>query len=145
MNDFLSDKLSKRQRECLELVADGYTSKQIARILNLSPSTVDNHINTAVSVTGAQGRADAARKLAQNSIRQNSPSQSKAIATPYNFENLDKPPKWREFFILPTLWGITAELTWKTKLLHILQISIVVSMAIVAITLIMTGFMEILS
>jgi len=37
------DLLSKREREILALVAEGYTSKGIARKLQLSPRTVGNH------------------------------------------------------------------------------------------------------
>ena len=35
--------MSKREREILALVAEGYTSKGIARKLQLSPRTVGNH------------------------------------------------------------------------------------------------------
>jgi DNA-binding CsgD family transcriptional regulator len=56
-------RLSERQRQCLELVVQGLTSKQIARILNLSPSTVDNHLHTAIDRLGAGSRAEAARLL----------------------------------------------------------------------------------
>src|SRR5258707_6363469 len=38
-----ADILSDREREILELVAAGHTSKGIARQLQLSPRTVDNH------------------------------------------------------------------------------------------------------
>ncbi|HOK66889.1 MAG TPA: response regulator transcription factor [Anaerohalosphaeraceae bacterium] len=35
--------LTSREREILQLVAEGHTTKQIAQILNLSPKTVDSH------------------------------------------------------------------------------------------------------
>lgn len=36
-------KLSPRQREVLTLIADGYTTKQIARVLDISTKTVESH------------------------------------------------------------------------------------------------------
>ncbi|HEA19869.1 MAG TPA: LuxR family transcriptional regulator [Pricia antarctica] len=35
--------LSKRQREILQLISDGYTSKEIAALLNISNHTVLTH------------------------------------------------------------------------------------------------------
>ncbi|MHA3840999.1 response regulator transcription factor [Sphingomonas aestuarii] len=55
--------LSERQRQCMELVARQHTSKEIARALNLSPSTVDNHIQAAMERLGVRSRADAVRLL----------------------------------------------------------------------------------
>lgn len=36
--------LTRRQAECVELVSKGLSSKEVARELGISPSTVDNHI-----------------------------------------------------------------------------------------------------
>ncbi|MFA9200240.1 MAG: LuxR C-terminal-related transcriptional regulator [Cypionkella sp.] len=55
--------LSARQREVLELVSRGRTSKEIARQLAISPSTVDNHIKAAIDKLGARNRHEAARLL----------------------------------------------------------------------------------
>ncbi|HXQ28829.1 MAG TPA: response regulator transcription factor [Gemmatimonadales bacterium] len=38
-----ADRLSLRQREIVQLIAEGYTSKEIARLLTLSVRTVDRH------------------------------------------------------------------------------------------------------
>jgi FixJ family two-component response regulator len=41
------DRLTLRQKDCLRLVAQGYTSKEIGRELGISYSTVDNHLLAA--------------------------------------------------------------------------------------------------
>jgi DNA-binding NarL/FixJ family response regulator len=38
-----TDQLTKRQREILQLIAKGYTSKEMAQMLNLSPKTIETH------------------------------------------------------------------------------------------------------
>lgn len=53
--------LSKRQRECLQGVADHLDSQQIAARLGISPHTVDGHIAAAVKALGARSRRDAVR------------------------------------------------------------------------------------
>jgi len=37
------DQLTRRQREILQLIAKGYTSKEMAQMLNLSPKTIETH------------------------------------------------------------------------------------------------------
>ncbi|MDE2624809.1 MAG: response regulator transcription factor, partial [Betaproteobacteria bacterium] len=37
------ERLSRREREIIKLVADGHSSAEIARLLNLSPKTVDSY------------------------------------------------------------------------------------------------------
>lgn len=55
------EKLSTRERDCLALVADGFTSKEIAAQLGISPHTVDQHLKTVVRKTGTVSRQEAAR------------------------------------------------------------------------------------
>lgn len=57
------DNLTQRQRDCLRLVAQGYTSKQIGRQLGISYSTVDNHLQAATRELEVSGRSEAARLL----------------------------------------------------------------------------------
>lgn len=68
--------LTPRERECLELVADNFSSKQIARKLDLSPYTVDEYIASARVKLGADSRAEAARRFsAAKSVEQTPPEE----------------------------------------------------------------------
>ena len=57
--------LSPRQIEILRLVSEHYSSKEIARSLNLSPYTVDNHIASAIQRLGVTNRREAAAAYAR--------------------------------------------------------------------------------
>lgn len=60
------DKLSEGQRECLRLVHEHRTSKEIALILGISHFTVDQRIERACRVLGVEGRGKAAMLLAEH-------------------------------------------------------------------------------
>ena len=62
-----TDQLSPREREVLGLAGDGLSSKEIARRLEISPSTVDNHIAKAIAALGARNRLEAALLVKQGS------------------------------------------------------------------------------
>ena len=49
--------LSKREVEVLELLCQGYTNKEMAEKLHLSPKTVDNHRTSLLSKTGTRNTA----------------------------------------------------------------------------------------
>ncbi len=57
------DRLTARQRECLELAAQHRTSKEIGRRLQISPKTVDRHIEEAVRKLDVVDRSAAVRLL----------------------------------------------------------------------------------
>lgn len=55
--------LTDGQRDCLRLVYQHMTSKDIARVLNVSPHTVDMRLRTAMKTLGVPSRIEAARLL----------------------------------------------------------------------------------
>jgi DNA-binding NarL/FixJ family response regulator len=57
-------RLSPREREVLELLADGYQGPEIAEQLFLSLETVRTHIRNAVGKLGARTRVQAAAMVA---------------------------------------------------------------------------------
>jgi DNA-binding CsgD family transcriptional regulator len=63
----MASQLSPRQREILDLVAEGRTSKEIAVELGISESTVNWHLANAFERLGASSRAEAvARAIRTN-------------------------------------------------------------------------------
>jgi DNA-binding CsgD family transcriptional regulator len=57
------NELTRRERECLRLVAQHMHSKEIGRALELSPYTVDKYISSACERLGVRSRREAARLL----------------------------------------------------------------------------------
>ncbi len=55
--------LSERQYDCLVRAGAGMSSKEIGRLLGISPSTVDNHIHVAITKLNAKNRWHAAQLL----------------------------------------------------------------------------------
>jgi len=67
--DKLVAQLTDGQRDCLRLVFNHQTSKDIARILGVSPHTVDMRLRTSMKVLGVTSRIEAARVLMQEETR----------------------------------------------------------------------------
>ena len=64
--DGASARLTDRQLECLRLVVERKSSKEIARILNISKSAVDQRIKSACLALGVSTRDQAALWLTQH-------------------------------------------------------------------------------
>ena len=60
-------RLSQGQLDCLRLVDQHLSSKEIAAELNISPHTVDQRIRQALHTLGVERRTQAARLVAQHS------------------------------------------------------------------------------
>lgn len=65
--------LSRRERECLRLVAQALSSKEIAARIGLSPHTVDDHLRSAKRTLEAPDRRAAARMLVEYEARSTPP------------------------------------------------------------------------
>jgi DNA-binding NarL/FixJ family response regulator len=57
--------LTHRELEVLRLVADGHTDREIARLLVLSPRTIEMHVASCLGKLGCRSRAEAARRAAE--------------------------------------------------------------------------------
>ena len=69
--------LSPREREVLALAGQGLSSKEIARLLDISYRTVDEHIANAIMALGAKNRSEAVVLLERDrpvEIRTGSPA-----------------------------------------------------------------------
>ena len=55
--------LTKRQQQCTDLIAEGYNTKEVAKILQLSPRTVERHLDYVREKIGAKNRMHLASML----------------------------------------------------------------------------------
>lgn len=140
------EKLTDRQKDCLRLVAQGFTSKEIGRLLDLSPSTVDNHVTTAVQHLGAPNRGAAARALADLELGQKLPRQPQplvqsdqsAILTAET-EGSSLGQTWRQLLVLPPVGGKRNDLDGTSRTLRILQVAVLALASVIALTILVSG------
>lgn len=64
------DALSEREREVLQLVAEGRSSKEIAELLSISPATVETHRTHVLQKLGLRNTAEVVRFAARRGIVQ---------------------------------------------------------------------------
>ena len=62
------DGLSAREREVLDLLADGLRNTEIAQALFLSTRTVEHHVAAVLRKLGVPNRAEAARYARRNGV-----------------------------------------------------------------------------
>jgi DNA-binding CsgD family transcriptional regulator len=151
-----TDRLSERQKQCLELVAKGHTSKEIGRLLGLSPSTVDNHLNIALERLGVDNRIAAARLFIQEN--ENVTGGLIALHSSSDFHgttlrnskmdgkrNADQRPLTSSLFAIPPLGGIKNELSQRRRYYHVVQIMLLALMAFSAVTITIAGIVHLFS
>lgn len=151
-----TDKLSERQKQCITLVAKGHTSKEIGRILNLSPSTVDNHLGIVMERLGADSRSKAARIFVkQNDIVRRGPlsvnvSSDLQSAVEGKYENIaksreDETLSMSSLFSIPPLGGRDNNLSQRRRYYHLIQIMLLALMAFSAVTITIAGIVHLFS
>lgn len=74
--------LSTRERDCLRLVLENYSSKEIGRRLGVSHTSVDTHIRRALAKLGLRDRYAAAEVLAQWEAQEASPADASPASQP---------------------------------------------------------------
>lgn len=122
--------LSERQAQCLSLAAQGMTSKEIARQIGVSPSTVDSHLRAAADRLQVRGRRDAVRTLKAVNISKNTES------GPQNLPGLQ---------LLPPLGGRPNELDKGDRFRQVILLAVLGTMALTAITFTISGLIHVLN
>ena len=64
----ISEPLSAREQEILRLLANGFSNKEIARVLALAEGTVKNHVSTILAKLGVRDRTRAVLKAAEQKL-----------------------------------------------------------------------------
>jgi DNA-binding CsgD family transcriptional regulator len=126
------DRLSERQRQCLELVAKGYTSKEIGRQLGLSPSTIDSHVSGALERLNMSDRGEASR-LVRESQKLNRSAMPTGEAS------------GRSPLRLPPLGGVENNLSPRRRVWHIVQIALIGIMGMTAAVITIAGLVNLFS
>jgi DNA-binding CsgD family transcriptional regulator len=127
-------RLSERQRQCLDLVGQGFTSKEIGRQIGLSPSTVDNHIRAALERLGMTDRASAARAMSALTAGDDGASARPEATAPLP-----------SFFALPPLGGAVNRLSARRRVWHIVQIALLGIMGMTAVVITISGLVNLFS
>jgi DNA-binding CsgD family transcriptional regulator len=84
--------LTQKQRDVLDLLVEFKTSKEISRILSISPHTVDQRVDASKAKLGAASRAELAllyRELLEQSGAQEVPGLQRAISERLTYESSD--------------------------------------------------------
>jgi DNA-binding CsgD family transcriptional regulator len=144
-------RLTERQLACLELVSMGFTSKQIARKLGISHSTVDNHVLAATQLLGVTDRREAARLIM--ALRQQLPRQAPELPQPQNSFIVPEPEASPQqgpaqhsptglvsgLKLLPPVGGTKNEQSLGNKTVQILSLAFLSTLGVLAMALLISG------
>lgn len=145
--------LTEGQKACLRLVDDHHTSKEIARILGISPFTVDQRLDAARRKLDAASRKDAAKifaALESGNISEPFVYEPRRLE-PAGFADITALPPDRVEQILasisslisvPPIGGERHELTKKEILVQSLNIAFFSTLVIAFVVVVLTGTMR---
>jgi len=111
--------LSPREKDCLRLVFDNHSSKEIARRLGISQTSVETHVRNARAKLGERDRYAAARRLHAHEEAAAAPPPPAAEPAP-----TQEPPAARPRRLLPPL----EELSFADRLLLVVGCAIVAAL-----------------
>ena len=135
------DRLTERQRACLELVAGGFTSKEIARKLGISHSTVDNHILAATQLLGVADRREAGRLVVR--LGQQLPRQAADLTEAEKTSIVEVQEALQQNLaglkLVPPVGGKLNEQTLGHKTIQILSIAFLSTMVVIGMALLISG------
>lgn len=142
--------LSEGQKACLRLVDDHHTSKEIARILGISPFTVDQRLDAARRKLDAPSRKDAAKMFAameHDSISQPFVYEPQWLEQQANGDISMSPPnrveqvfsRMTSMVSVPPIGGERHELSKKEILVQSLNIAFFSTLVIAFVVVVLTG------
>jgi DNA-binding CsgD family transcriptional regulator len=137
--------LSEGQKNCLRLVAQGMSSKEIAKQTGLTPQTVDTYLKASLPRLGASNRREAARLFLAWEAASAAGLPVDPLASPSDpAADSDLPARtgWNRLLNLPPLGGKVNDLGWAQKTVQALQVAVVAAATIVALTLGMAGILK---
>ncbi len=137
---------------CLRLVDDHHTSKEIARILGISPFTVDQRLDAARRKLNAESRREAAKifasfdeNICEPLVYQSQQVEHRALAS-----SLSEPPNWAgQFFSrvtsmvsVPPIGGERHELSKTEVIVQSLNIAFFGTLVVATIAIVLMGTMR---
>ena len=136
--------LSEGQKACLRLVAQGMSSKEIAKALGLTPQTVDTYVKTSMARLGVSSRREAARIVAASDISQKLGSPSASLAEPAPGPQLGSTGTtgWLSWVRPPPVGGGFHDLNWSQKTYQALLVAVISTAIVTALALVIAGLFQ---
>ena len=136
--------LSDGQKACLRLVAQGMSSKEIAKALGLTPQTVDTYVKTSMARLGVTSRREAARILAASELSRKlgSPSARLADRGPEPQMASTGTTGWLSWVRPPPVGGGVHDLNWSQKTYQALLVAVISASIVVALALLIAGLFQ---
>lgn len=147
--------LTDGQKACLRLVVDYHTSKEIGRILGISPFTVDQRLDAARRKLNADSRKDAARMFASFEGKIYDPLiyQSQQVESAQIADRQAAPDmlvvrlfsKLASFMSVPPLGGARHSLSARDIVVQSLNIAFFSTLVIATVIVVLAGIMDLLA